>query len=94
MNTSISRVVLRARSRTLQRDCNQHWRDEFEHRSAAVLKPVTEMIIVKYPHHDRIEYEVCTEHAAQTALAYGRQGQVLAVVTYPYQSEGWFKPRP
>ena len=52
------------------------------------------MVIVKYPHHDRVEFELCGEHGAQTVLAYGRQGQVLEVVTYPYQSEGWLKPRP
>ena len=55
---------------------------------------VTEMVIVKYPHHDRVEFELCGHHAAQTALAYGRQGHVLEVVTYPYQSEGWLQPRP
>ena len=55
---------------------------------------VTEMIIVKYPHHDRVEFELCAEHAVKTAIAYGRQGQVLEVVTYPYQSEAWLKPRP
>jgi len=55
---------------------------------------VTEMVIVKYPHHDRVEFELCAHHAAQTAIAYGRQGHVLEVVTYPYQSEGWLRPRP
>lgn len=57
-------------------------------------EPVTEMVIVKYPHHDRVEFELCGEHAAQTVIAYGRQGQVLEVASYPYQSEGWLKPRP
>jgi len=52
------------------------------------------MVIVKYPHHDRVEFELCAHHAGQTAIAYGRQGQVLEVVTYPYQSEGWIQPRP
>lgn len=55
---------------------------------------VTDMVIVKYPHHDRVEFELCAHHAAQTAVAYGRQGQVLEVVTYPYQSEGWLQSRP
>ena len=55
---------------------------------------VTEMVIVKYPHHDRVEFELCAHHAQQTAVAYGRQGRVLEVVTYPYQSEGWLQPRP
>ncbi|MCP4304018.1 MAG: hypothetical protein GY926_14080 [bacterium] len=54
---------------------------------------VTDMVIVKYPNHDRVEFELCANHAMQTAIAYRRQGQVLEVVTYPYQSEGWLKPR-
>ncbi len=55
---------------------------------------VTEMVIVKYPYHDRVEFELCATHGTQTAIAYGRQGQVLEVVAYPCQSEGWLKPRP
>ncbi len=55
---------------------------------------VTEMVIVKYPHHDRVEFELCASYAAQTAITYGRQGHVLEVVNYPYQREGWLKPRP
>jgi hypothetical protein len=55
---------------------------------------VTEMVIVKYPHHDPVEFALCAHHAVQTALAYRRQGHVLEVVTYPYQSEGWLQSRP
>lgn len=56
--------------------------------------PSTTYVIVKYPHHDRVEFELCTTHGADAVLSYGRQGQVLEVVSFPYQSEGWLKPRP
>lgn len=57
-------------------------------------RSVTEYVIIKYPHHDRVEFELCAEHAAKTALAYQRRGSVWEVVTFPFQSEGWMKPRP
>lgn len=52
------------------------------------------MVIVKYPDHDRVKFERCPSHALQTAVSYRRQGGVLEVVTYPYPSKGWLKPRP
>lgn len=55
---------------------------------------VTDYVIVKYPRHDRVEFELCAEHAAKTARAYQRRGSVWEVVTFPFQSEGWIKPRP
>ena len=54
--------------------------------------PSTTYVIVKYLHHDRVEFELCTAHGADAVLSYSRQGQVLEVVSYPYQSEGWLKP--
>ena len=52
----------------------------------------TEYMIVKYPHHDRVEFSLCAAHARTAALSYGRQHGVIEVVTYPLQSEGWLKP--
>jgi hypothetical protein len=56
--------------------------------------PSTAYLIVKYPHHDRVEFELCAAHGSEAVLSYGRQGQVLEVVSYPYQSEGWIKVDP
>ena len=54
--------------------------------------PSTAFVIVKYPKHDRVEFELCASHGANAVISYGRQGHVLEVVSYPYQSEGWIKP--
>jgi hypothetical protein len=54
---------------------------------------VAKIVIVKYPHHDGVEFELCRAPAAKTTLAHIPQRQVLGVVPYPYQSEGWLKPR-
>ena len=101
---SAAHVKARLRRRTLhgEQDADGQWRvsvDSIESALADVPScggcgnRVTEMVIVKYPQHDRVEFELCGVHAAQTAISYRRQGQVLEVVTYPYQSEGWLQPR-
>ena len=49
----------------------------------------TSYIIVKYHHHERIEFELCDVCAKKAQVAYGRRGGVLEVVTYPLLGEGW-----
>ena len=55
-------------------------------------EPATRYVIVKYPHHDRIEYALCAACAFQAEAAYSRQGNVLETVVYPLLGEGWLKP--
>ena len=52
----------------------------------------TSFIIVKYHHHHRVEFILCSDCAQQAQAAYGRQGGVLEIVVYPLQGEGWIKP--
>jgi len=53
---------------------------------------VTSYVIVKYHHHQRVEFTLCDDCADATEKAYSKQGGVLEVVSYPVLSEGWMKP--
>jgi hypothetical protein len=55
-------------------------------------EPATRYVIVKYPHHDRIEFPLCAKCADQAEAAYSRQGNVLETIVYPLLGEGWLKP--
>jgi hypothetical protein len=50
------------------------------------------LVIIKYHHHDRVEFTLCAECANKTYSAYRRQGGVLEIVVYPLFGEGWMKP--
>ncbi len=54
-------------------------------------QPATTYLIVKYHHHDRVEFSLCNHHANTAQMAYGRKGGVLEVVAYPLLGEGWLK---
>lgn len=62
-------------------------------RCGACERDATEYVIVKYHHHERVEFSLCEQHGGEATLTYSRQGGVLEVVGYPLQSEGWLKPR-
>ena len=53
----------------------------------------TSYVIIKYPHHDRVEFALCEVCAEEAEKAYSRQGRVLEVIGYPILGEGWLKPR-
>lgn len=53
----------------------------------------TSFVIVKYHHHQRVEFSLCDRCAQKAEIAYSRKGGVLEVVTYPLQSEGWLKQK-
>ncbi|MCP5099331.1 MAG: hypothetical protein GY943_27575 [Chloroflexi bacterium] len=52
----------------------------------------TSYVIVKYHHHNRVEFTLCDDCAKKAHVAYGRRGGVLEIITYPLLSEGWRKP--
>jgi hypothetical protein len=52
----------------------------------------TSFVIIKYHHHNRIEFTLCADCAAKAQLAYSRQGGVLEIVAFPLLGEGWKKP--
>jgi len=51
----------------------------------------TSYVIVKYHHHQRVEFTLCDECAQQAEAAYSRKGGVLEIITYPLLGEGWLK---
>ena len=54
-------------------------------------QPATTYLIIKYHHHERVEFSLCDFHANTAQMAYGRKGGVIEVVTYPLLGEGWLK---
>lgn len=52
----------------------------------------TSFVIIKYHHHNRVEFALCDKCTRKAQLAYSRQGGVLEIVTFPLLSEGWKKP--
>ena len=54
--------------------------------------PAASMVIVKYHHHERVEFALCPGCAAAAQAAYGRQGGVLEFSIFSLHGEGWMQP--
>ena len=52
----------------------------------------TNHMIIKYHHHERVEFDLCDQCVLSAERAYRRQGGVLEIVVYPVIGEGWMKP--
>jgi hypothetical protein len=95
------RARIRRGSLLADRDDHQEWRvavpdlrrvlEEIEP-CGNCDEPATRYVIVKYPHHNRHEFALCSECAGKAESAYSRHGGVLETVVYPALGEGWLKP--